>query len=236
MKILHIAGWSGSGKTTFIQELCGHLQTLGKTATIKHIGSHYSTLPVGKDTTLHFEAGADPAVGIDEEKTIASFHMANLSFSLNFLSDAGVKYAIIEGFKKEPFQKVLIGEMDCNPLLKDPDVPEVIEMLDQFDDWYTLSGLSKELSVQFPEDTLVTWTGHTGDYLGASEHCMRIERALSQESGIHGIRLRVQRWSDDSRFPVYLVISTPIPENVLPILSKAISRLSPCLIPGVQDG
>ena len=227
MKVLHIAGWSGSGKTTFILKLCAHLVSFGKTATIKHIGSHYSTLPPGKDTTLHFESGADPAIGIDKEKTSAIFHAVDCDAALNMLSDFGVRYAIVEGFKKKPFQKVLIGEMDCNYLVKNPEVFDVIAILDYFDDWYTLSGLTQELIDQFPGKHCITWTGYTHSYLKVSGACEEIEENLKMDPGILGIRLRVQKWADNNRHPVYLVIMTKNPLSGMKVLSQAMVRLAP---------
>ena len=230
MKILHIAGWSGSGKTTFILKLCNHLNSLGKTATIKHIGSHYSILPLGKDTTVHYQSGADPAIGIDEEKTSACFHSVDLAHALNLLSDSGVRYAIIEGFKKWPFQKVLIGDLDCAYLLKNPDVSDVMEILDQFDDWYTLSGLHQELGDQFPDDHIFTWTGYSHTYQEASDLCKNIEEEIFQDTRISGIRLRIQKWPVNSRYPIFLVLSAKSPDEAVNILSLFVYRFNPFLI------
>ncbi len=40
MRIIHVAGLSGSGKTTFIRSLIPELSRLGPVAAVKHIGHH----------------------------------------------------------------------------------------------------------------------------------------------------------------------------------------------------
>lgn len=233
MKILHIAGWSGSGKTTFILELLGKLTSLGKTGTIKHIGSHYTPLPVGKDTTLHFESGADLSVGIDFEKSTLYFRSIDLHESLNLLSDSGVRYAIVEGFKNQPFQKILLGDLDCHYILKNPGVEEVIPVLSLFDDWYTLSGLSHELKLQCPDSFQTTWSGYARDYYTISQVCMDIEQEFLSFPGIDDIRLRVQRWSPGSFYPVYLLLAHDS-SDVTPVIAEIVRRLNPYMIQPVS--
>ncbi|HOJ95828.1 MAG TPA: molybdopterin-guanine dinucleotide biosynthesis protein B [Methanospirillum sp.] len=230
MKVIHIAGWSGSGKTTFILKLCSHLVHRGRTATIKHIGSHYCALPLGKDTTLHFEAGADPAVGIDDEKTSAVFHGICLDDALNLLSDSGVRYAVLEGFKGMPFQKVHIGILDGPYLLKNPEVSEVLSVLDQFDDWYTPSGLMKELTDEYPGCHIFSWAGYVTDYQKTKDLCSRIEDEYGDDPLIAGIRARVHRWSDDGRYPVYLLMAMNNPFADAAIFFRAIQKIEVCTL------
>ncbi|HNY89707.1 MAG TPA: molybdopterin-guanine dinucleotide biosynthesis protein MobB, partial [Methanoregulaceae archaeon] len=70
MKIIHIAGFSNTGKTTFIRELVPELEKRGLTGVVKHIGHHGHSLPEGKDTTLFHEAGAAASAGIDAQKSV----------------------------------------------------------------------------------------------------------------------------------------------------------------------
>jgi molybdopterin-guanine dinucleotide biosynthesis protein MobB len=229
VKILHVAGWSGSGKTTFILDLLTHLNVLGKTGTIKHIHSHPTPLPIRKDTTLHFQSGAEPSVGIDDEKMSAYFHDQDLETSLNLLSDTGVRYAVIEGFKKRPFQKILLGDMDCSFLLKNPIPEDVISIIDRFDDWYTLSGLVKELNEQFPGRSHVTWTGYTDNYLQASELCTVIEKEILMNPAVAGIKLCVHKWCGEKPFPIYLALVLRDPKATAATLTEIMDRLSTCI-------
>lgn len=233
MKILHIAGWSGSGKTTFILKLISHLQRLGKPGTIKHLGCHSSLLPTGKDTSLHFNSGASPTVGIDSEKTFVLSHDTDLESSLDLLSDTGVRFAIIEGFKKYPFKKILIGEMECQYLLKNPDFPEVISSLEMFDDWYTLSGLIRELSERFPGRPVLTWTGYCRDYPLTAGICASLESEMSKQQAVEGIRVRVHRWVQDTPYPVFLVLVPRDGVDAFPIFSEIVHHLTSCSDPGL---
>ncbi|MFH0966632.1 MAG: molybdopterin-guanine dinucleotide biosynthesis protein B [Methanobacteriota archaeon] len=145
MKIIHVAGWSGSGKTTFILDLVAALSTLGPVGTIKHIGEHICVLPEGKDTTRHYEAGAVVTAGIDLEKTMISSGSKSLFSALDLLSDAGIRYAVVEGFKAVPFRKVVLGDLDTPALVRDPSVSDVIALLPDFDNYYSLAGLVHEI-------------------------------------------------------------------------------------------
>ena len=73
MRLINIVGHSNSGKTTLIVRLVPMLAELGRVATLKQLGCHSFILPEGKDTTRHFEAGAECATGVDTEKAIADF-------------------------------------------------------------------------------------------------------------------------------------------------------------------
>lgn len=148
MKIIHVAGTSNSGKTTFITSLLDEMARTypGKTGVIKHIGDHSYELEEGKDTTLHYEHGANYVAGIDSEKTVITVREPEISAVLDLFSDAGMKYVIIEGFKGYNFNKVILGDLEAeNCILRNPSVEEVIESLDEFDDHYTMQGLVKEL-------------------------------------------------------------------------------------------
>ncbi len=78
MKVIHIAGFSNSGKTTFISALIPELEKHGPVGVIKHIGHHGYSLPEGKDTTRFFEAGATASAGIDIRKTVLVLQENNL--------------------------------------------------------------------------------------------------------------------------------------------------------------
>ena len=145
MKIIHIAGNSGTGKTTLIQELIPELVKQGSVGTIKHIGDHVVALEEGKDTSIHFRSGASIAIGIDREKALAAIHKNDLTSALTFLCDAGMKYCIVESFKSHPFPKVVLGDADLeNCILRNPSVSDILAALDQFEEFYTMQGLITE--------------------------------------------------------------------------------------------
>jgi molybdopterin-guanine dinucleotide biosynthesis protein MobB len=159
MKIIHVAGTSGTGKTRFIRELLPALQALGPTGVVKHIGHHSAALEPGKDTTLFFEGGAAISAGIDQEKTFLITRENDLSRILALLSDSGMQFAVVEGFKQKSFRKIVFGSLPGaeQVLMIEPSVSEVISRLHEFSDFFTAGGLAGELrsSCKPGESTLV---------------------------------------------------------------------------------
>ena len=65
MKILHIVGLKGHGKTTLMVELVAELTARGvRVGTIKHSGHEHDLDLPGKDSFRHHEAGGQPAAFI----------------------------------------------------------------------------------------------------------------------------------------------------------------------------
>ncbi len=151
MRIIHVAGLSGSGKTTFIRSLIPELSRLGPVAAVKHIGHHSWSLEGGKDTTLYLDAGAYQSVGIDHEKTVSVMNETDLGRTLMMLCDMGIRYAIVEGFKSKPFPKVLIGTLPgaSGVVLENPDTEEVIASIGSFMEYYTMSGMIREMQADY---------------------------------------------------------------------------------------
>jgi len=147
VKVIHVAGFSNSGKTTLIRELVPALAVSGPVGVVKHLGHHDYELPEGKDTTAFFEAGAEISVGVDGARSVAAVRETDLDMILEILCDAGIRYAIIEGFKTKPFPKVVIGEYPGaeQVILTNPAVPDILERLDLFFDFFTAGGLTREM-------------------------------------------------------------------------------------------
>ena len=136
MKIIHVAGLSNSGKTTFIRKLIPELRKKGKVATIKHLGHHDFSLDKEKDTTHFFNEGAEVSIGIDSRMAVALIHDNNLEAMLSFSHAQMMDFVIIEGFKQRSFPKIVIGDLDAeNCVLSNPTVEEVIQSLDVFQDY-----------------------------------------------------------------------------------------------------
>lgn len=147
MKVIHIAGFSNTGKTTFITKLLPELEKLGPVGVIKHIGHHGYSLPEGKDTTRFFAAGAAASAGIDARKSVLLLQENDLDRVLELLCDAGMQYAVVEGFKEKPYPKIVIGHVPGaeHIILEDPSVEDVLAHLGEFSDLITPEGLSKEI-------------------------------------------------------------------------------------------
>jgi molybdopterin-guanine dinucleotide biosynthesis protein MobB len=147
MKVIHIAGFSNSGKTTFISALIPELEKLGTVGVVKHIGHHGYSLAEGKDTTRFFSAGAAASAGIDAQKSVLILQENHLEQVLAIFCDSGVEYAVVEGFKERPYPKVIIGDVPGAEkiLLRDPSVEDVLAHLVEFLDIFTPEGLSKDI-------------------------------------------------------------------------------------------
>lgn len=161
MKIIHIAGVSGTGKTTFINSLVPALKARGPVGVIKHIGHHDIDLEEGKDTTRFFESGARISAGIDSEKTIATLRETNLDEILIMLCDAGIQFAVIEGFKSRPLPKFVIGGLEEaeQVLMTDPTVDDVLARLDGCEEFTTAEGFARAIRRGcYPGTTVLTCT------------------------------------------------------------------------------
>lgn len=136
MKIIQVVGRSNSGKTTFIRDLVPLLKKTGTVAVIKHLGDHDYQLEPEKDTTLFFDAGAEITIGIDSSKSVVTIGKNSLEGMLEFLLHQGMDYVVIEGFKQNPFPKIVIGSLAIEHcVLKNPDINEVISSLHLFADY-----------------------------------------------------------------------------------------------------
>jgi molybdopterin synthase catalytic subunit len=163
VKVIPIAGSSGSGKTTFIRTLIPLLARYGPVGTIKHAGRHAMELPQGKDTTIMYEAGAAAVAGINGEKTLITLNSTFLPDALEILGGYGIATAVIEGFKSSPWPKVVIGDLDVDGcVLRNPEPADVIGSMDRFLDYTTLAEILRDIkSACSDEDdyALVTYSG-----------------------------------------------------------------------------
>jgi len=156
VKVLHIIGHSGSGKTTFISRLVVELQNFGTVATIKHLGHHTYALPEGKDTTLFFECGVNISEGIDCEKSVILLRDPDLFHALGRLADLGMDFAIIEGFKSVEIPGIVFGDLPTpNALVADPSVDQVISGLSVFPEIQTKLGQEKKIRAEWMENNSV---------------------------------------------------------------------------------
>ena len=136
MKVIQVSGRANTGKTTFIRSLIPVLKSRGRVGVIKHLGDHDYLLEEGKDTTVFFENGVDISAGIDSYKSVITLHSINLDEMLRFFKNDGMDFAVIEGFKKQDFPKIIIGDLSSETcVLRNPTVDQVISSLSLFEDY-----------------------------------------------------------------------------------------------------
>jgi molybdopterin synthase catalytic subunit len=170
MKVKPIVGYSKSGKTTFIRKLIVALKSYGEVGVIKHLGKHPYKLDQDKDTTAFYNEGAVVSAGVDDVKTVLTIGNSNLEYLLAIFSDAGIQYAIIEGFKSIHFPKIVMGNLDIDEcVLRNPQVEEVLKSIDKFGDYYTMNGLVTELKQECDMSrvgAILTFTGIVREWTG----------------------------------------------------------------------
>jgi molybdopterin synthase catalytic subunit len=201
-----VAGTSGSGKTTFILDLLAKLSDRGVVASVKHLGHHPFDLVPGKDTTVFYETGIGCSVGIDDEKAVFIRRGGALTDVLRELSDSGVEYAVIEGFKTLPYPKIVLGDAALdNMILRNPTVEQVTSSLPLFEDLFTMEGVVKELRrscdtrgagciITFNGIVRAEEMGKKTQYLEFSGEFDRVVREAVSEmeamDGVLGVRVR----------------------------------------------
>jgi molybdopterin-guanine dinucleotide biosynthesis protein MobB len=101
-----IMGWSGSGKTTFIEGLLPEMRARGiKTAVVKHDGHDFQLDREGKDTYRFAEAGAE-IVAISSSSKAAVMYYRPTPIEELISGISGVDIILVEGWKNGPLPKV----------------------------------------------------------------------------------------------------------------------------------
>jgi molybdopterin-guanine dinucleotide biosynthesis protein MobB len=202
VKVIPVAGTSGSGKTTFIRALLPLLSRLGPVGAVKHIGHHTMEVPEGKDTTVVFSAGAQAVAGIDREKTIVTIRSTSVIDALDLLAGQGIAFAIVEGFKGSTWPRIIIGDLEAEGcVLRNPAPEEVIPALHRFPDYITLGEILRELrevcrekgqSCTTATATIPLPAGLKEDSLSSLEQELpALARSLEALSGVTGARAAI---------------------------------------------
>jgi len=242
MKIIQIVGRSNTGKTTFIKSLIAALSARGTVGAVKHLGHHGFLLEPGKDTTVYYESHAAISSGVDEEKSVLIRRENDLNSTLEVLCNAGIEYAILEGFKSRLFPRVVIGDLDSeNVVLRNPTVDEVLAALPQFEDYYTVEGLVRELrrecdvshagAVLTFNGIVREWTGtERTEYLDFDESVDAVTESILREieavPGIIGARFHHRKGRLYAGEDItYLAILAEHRQEAFAAASNAIDRL-----------
>jgi molybdopterin synthase catalytic subunit len=241
MKIIQIVGRSNTGKTYFIKDLIAGLARLGLVGAVKHLGHHTFALEEGKDTTLYHTWQAAIAAGIDDEKTVLIAEGNQLDETLRILCDSGIEYAILEGFKTRPFPRVVIGDLESGCVLRNPTVEEVVASLDQFEDYYTVEGLVRELKRECDASragAILTFNGIVREYTdgerteyldfenGIDAKLAAVRKEIEALDGVIGVRFHHRKGRLFAGEDItYLVVMAERRQEAFSAVSAAIDRL-----------
>ncbi len=130
MRIIGLAGWSGSGKTTVITKLIPCLLARGvRVSTLKHAHHGFDLDTPGKDSFMHRAAGATEVI-ISSGKRWAMLHELRDEPEWNLRDLVGkmtaVDLVLVEGFKRDAFPELEIHRAANNKPLIHPEDPHIV--------------------------------------------------------------------------------------------------------------
>ncbi len=109
--IISFAGWSNSGKSSFIERLLPALAGRGlRVSTVKKSRHQADLSPDTKDSKRFALAGAEPSIYISENEMIIVSHLASAHWAARItLLCEGADVILMEGFELPGALRVLVG-------------------------------------------------------------------------------------------------------------------------------
>lgn len=253
MKIISVAGEKKSGKTTLVEMLVRELGKRGKAGTVKHMHNHEFN-PTGTDTRRHMDAGAGVVVGVTPTGTGKFTSHTDLGYALDELADAGMDYAVVEGFKDSSLPKLVLGELELPnatvSLSRDPadlseeELSDLIAIIEKQPEYHTLDSLIRHVR----QNPLIEKAGAIGSFTGivrqkagdvetevlefesykgmAEDRIGLIENELKEREGVLDVRIhhRVGMIHPGDDI-VFIVVAASHRQQLFPALSDAIERV-----------
>lgn len=130
--ILGFAAFSGTGKTTLLEQIIPLLKQQGlRIALIKHSHHNFQIDQPGKDSFRLREAGASPVMLVSSHRRaiITEFATAQepkLDDQLKLFDQSELDLILVEGFKAEAFPKIELHRAAINKPLLFPNDPNII--------------------------------------------------------------------------------------------------------------
>ncbi|MFA4934676.1 MAG: molybdopterin synthase [Candidatus Methanoperedens sp.] len=249
MKIISVVGYKKSGKTTLVERLVRALKNHGSVGTAKHLHEHTINTP-DTDTWKHARAGADVVVAVTPNELVKFSRDNNLTSALDELANAGMDFAVVEGFKDSKLPKIALGAVEAPDIIKrldkpeNADIEELVSIILRQPEYHTLESLiiktrkSKDIE---KAGAIGTFTGIVRavskdtrtEYLEFEEYgglalqkMNEICRELKEKEGIIDVlmhhRTGIIRAGEDI---VYIVVAASHREQLFPVLREAIERL-----------
>lgn len=114
LPLLAIVGWSGTGKTTLLQQVIPMLSSKGiRAGLIKHTHHQMDVDTPGKDSYLLRKAGASQVMVASSERwalmcETPEKQSIDLPYLLSRMDHATLEIVLVEGFKEEPVPKIVL--------------------------------------------------------------------------------------------------------------------------------
>ncbi|WP_256372061.1 MULTISPECIES: molybdopterin-guanine dinucleotide biosynthesis protein B [Bradyrhizobium] len=130
MKVIGLAGWSGAGKTTLLSRVIPYLRGRGlRISVIKHAHHEFDVDVPGKDSWVHRQSGATEVL-VSSTRRWALMHElrgADEPRLPELLAKmASVDLVVVEGFKREPLNKIEVHRAANGKPLLFPDDPCIV--------------------------------------------------------------------------------------------------------------
>ncbi|VVB96072.1 putative molybdopterin synthase [uncultured archaeon] len=249
MRVISVVGYKKTGKTTLVGQIVKALKGYGSVGTIKHLHDHKIDA-TGTDTWKHREAGADVVIGVTQSELVKFSLDNDIVSALDELADAGMDFAVIEGFKDSRLPKIALGEVDAPDIVirlgkpEDADIREIVSKIMDQPEYHTLESLIKKIRTSKDMEkagAIGTFTGivravtkdarteylEFEEYGGIARQKMNeICTGLREKEGIIDVlmhhRTGIIRAGEEI---VYIVVAAGHREQLFPVLSEAIERL-----------
>lgn len=136
--ILGFCAWSGTGKTTLIEQLIPLLNAKGlRVALIKHTHHHFDMDQQGKDSYRFRKAGAQQVVLASSQRIVSLLETPNqteakLESILAHIQVNQCDLILVEGFKHEALPKIELHRPALQKPLLYPEDPSIIALASDF--------------------------------------------------------------------------------------------------------
>lgn len=131
MNVVGFAGYSGTGKTTLVEQLIPQLRAQGlRVSVVKHAHHKFDIDHPGKDTFRHREAGAYEVV-VASSRRLALIRQWEVPQELSVHAliaelDPGVDWVLVEGFKHSELRKIEVWRAALDKPARYLDDPHVV--------------------------------------------------------------------------------------------------------------
>lgn len=124
VRLLAISAWSGTGKTTLLEQVIPLLKTQGiRSGLIKHTHHQMDIDTPGKDSYLLRKAGADQVIVASNQRWALMVESPNKPLSLMQLASqmdsSTLDLVLVEGFKDEQVPKIALWRRGVKGEIKD---------------------------------------------------------------------------------------------------------------------